>query len=509
MKVYKWYRGQLDHIFAPAFKIWSNAIPLKLDLYQSCTNFCRYCFAEELRKGSLGRNGIIPDRRVLRVLDVKAFGNFVNKSYEKKIKWPFMAWSLRKKKYIELGTTGETFQEADLETKIAENFFRMASDLEIPLLMNLKGNLLCRNEKYQKLIQDYKAPIIFSISFTTTDDKLGKKYEPMAPLPSERLKTFKELSKLPHVFCVAYISPFMPGVTNLDINKFVTDLVDNGIIGGHVRDFFIQGSTFQSNSWQEYMERNAEDLEPFPGGYHVTRKARLKFMIEATRIGVRQHPDYRLVGMKTKFFDIEANWGKMVYDVLDDKFKEGILDFSVIPLLRKIKQNIDKPQLLLWSKMGYKKDRIEIPPGIYSKEGGDNNLLTTTVCLNNCDLNFYMNGYEWIKKGLWNGFLVDPANGFISQMEGMFPVKQNGKFYMDGEDYVYAYIPQGQDDLVSGFGLLNLAVTKGTFKPYVDYDVAKNFMVTERPGGVEDKWMTKSELSEQTERLKEAEDEES
>jgi DNA repair photolyase len=493
MKFYRTYKQGLDTIFSPVFKIWSNGIPLKLDTYSSCANFCRFCYAEELRKAGLGRCGVVPDRRILRVLDMKRFLDFVDKSLRGHTRWPFMSWALRNKGYIELGTTGEAFQEIDLHTKITESFLRVASELELPLLINLKGNLLCRNEKYQKLIQDYKAPIIFFISFTTTDDKLGKLYEPLAPLPSERLKTFKEFSKLPHVWCVSYISPFMPGVTDLDTERYVTDLVENGVVGGHIRDFFLQGKTFQSGFWQNYIQKNAKDLEPFPGGHHVSYKARLKFMLNATKIGVKLNPSYRIVGMKTRFFDVDINWGKMMYDVLDDRFKSGVLDFSIIPLLRKIKKN-NKPQLLFWNKMGYKKELIKYPPLIFSKEGGVDNLLTTYICINSSGLSFYLEGFDWIKRGIWNGFLKEPATGFISRVEGIYPVKHKGKFFMDGEDYVYAYIPKDRGDLVSGFGLMNLLISKGSFKPYVEYNVAKDFMVPERLGGTEDKWLKKEEI---------------
>ncbi len=507
MKVYKRYAMKLTDIFAPGYKMWSNGLCIKLDTYQSCTNYCKYCYAEELRKASLGRNWALPDRNLLRCLDVKKFADFVNVSFgNKKGKGrpsPFLEWSIRTKKYIEIGTTGETFQNADLETHITENFLRIASECGFPLFINTKGNLLCRNERYQRMIQDYKAPIIFQISFTTTDDKIAKVTEPLAPLPSERMKAFGEFAKLPHVYCTAYISPFTPGVTNLDTEKFITDLVSHNIVGGHVRDFFIQGTRFfDSSYWQDYLERNEDDLEAFPGGYHVTRKARLKFMAEATRIGVRLNPNFRLVGLKTKFFDVDSNHGKMVYDVLDDNFKEGIADFTVIPILRKIKRSPEEPQLLLWDKMGYKRDKIKHPPLIFSREGNNDCLLTTTVCINASTVTFTMDGFEWLKRGLWTGFLKDQPSGFLSEMEGMYPVKSNGEYYKVDGDYAYAYVPADRPELLAGTGLFPGDVEHSQF---VDYEKAKNFMVPERPGGTEDKWLTKEELAEQTERLKGAE----
>ena len=81
---YKWVKQRLDTLWAPGFKIWSKGIPLKLDLYQNCPNFCRACFAVPMRDMTLGRNGIKQNLQVARIANTRSLMNFFNKSFEKK-----------------------------------------------------------------------------------------------------------------------------------------------------------------------------------------------------------------------------------------------------------------------------------------------------------------------------------------------------------------------------------------------------------------------------------------
>jgi len=488
---FKYFKTRLDTLFAPGLKIWSNGIPLKLDLYQSCANFCRFCYSKEMRDMTLNRNGIKQNPQVARLV---AYTSLLN-SFERAFRGddevhPFMNWALRNKYFIELGTTGETFQECDTELKITDSFFRLASSLQLPLFINTKMNLICHNDEYKKLLTNYKAPIILSVSFTTVDDKLGKLYEPLAPLPSERLKAIKELSEYSHIKSIAYISPFMPSVTNVDPEEFINKIIDSGIIGGHLRDFFLQGQTFRNDFWQKYIVDNKDSLESFPGGYHVRYQTKADFLDKAIQIGRKRNKEFFIVGMKTKFFDFDVNYGKGVYDVLGEKFKEGIVDFTTIPILRKIKENPNQPQLLFWDKLGYKKDKIKYPTFIRSNEGDINNLMDTNCNCNKSEVELRIPGFDWIRDGMWNGFDNIPS-GFISKIQGIYPVKKKDK-YLKENDFVYAYIPKEYEKLLKSedkqIYLFNDDVSQLT-NPYIDFKDSKDFIYPERLGGTDDKWL--------------------
>uniref|UniRef100_A0A6M3L153 Radical SAM superfamily protein n=1 Tax=viral metagenome TaxID=1070528 RepID=A0A6M3L153_9ZZZZ len=491
MSYYRWTKQRLDTLYAPGLKIWSNGIPLKLDLWQSCTSFCRFCFSKEMRDMTLSRNGIRQNPQVARLV---AYQSLIN-SFERAFRGednvhPFMNWALRNKYFIELGTTGETFQEADLDLKVTDSFMRLASSLEIPLFINTKLNLICHNEEYKQLLINYKAPIIISLSLTTIDDKLGKLYEPLAPLPSERLRTVKELSQYSHIKTIAYISPFIPSVTNQDTETFINTLIDNNIIGGHLRDFFLQGQTFKNPFWQKYMLENRDSLESFPGGYHIKYQVKADFVDKAIEIGRKRNKDFFIVGMKTKFFDFDTNYGKGVYDILGDDFKKGIVDFTIIPILRKIKENPNQPQLLLWDKLGYKKGKIKYPNYIRSNEGDINNLMDTNCNCNKSEVELRIEGYQWLTDGLWEGFEGIPS-GFISRIEGIYPVKKKDNFYKE-DNFIYAYIPKEYNHLLKSENkqiLLFEPSINELENPYIDYKDTKDFIIPERVGGIEDKWL--------------------
>jgi DNA repair photolyase len=404
-----------------------------------------------------------------------------------------MNWAIRNKYFIELGTTGETFQEADRYFRVSYNFLRLTSDFHIPLFINTKMNLLCRDNEYKKLLVNYKAPIIICLSLTTEDDKLGKLYAPKAPLPSERLKAVKEFNSYDHIETIVYISPFIPGVTDRDPERYTKAMIDAKITGAHLRDFYIQGKTFNNQFWQKYRKENAKNLEVFPCGYHVKYEIRRKFYDEVDRIGRKLDPNFRIVGMKTKWFELNPYHGKMCYDTLPQSFKDGIVDFTAIPIMRKIRKNLDKPQLLIWDKIGYQKDKINLPEKINTNEGGINNLMEGLCNCDTSDVNYELDGYEWLKGGLWNGWDQKKPSGFFNTLDYIFPVRDKGGYVKDKSgNFIYAYLPkkdwkylQSQEQ-----SLLFAPTSKKEIKnPSIEYKTAKGFKKTTRKGGTEDKFL--------------------
>jgi len=492
---YSHYKERIKSIFAPGIKIWSNGIPLKADTWQSCINMCKFCYANELRASTLGRVGIRQSLKVARVLDLKKVINIFERaaSYNEG-RTPFMNWSIRNQYFIELGTTGEVFQEADVDFGVTYNFFKILAEYKIPVFINTKMNLLCKDDRYKRLLTEHTAPVIICVSLSTTDDKDGKIYEPLSPLPSERLRTIKELNQYPNIKTIVYTSPFMPGITDKNPEKYTTDLIDNGIISSHLRDFYMQGTMFQSKFWLKYKKEQKDNIEIFPAGHHATYESRKNFLVKMQGIAQKRNKDFMVVGMKSKWFDLNPYHGKMNYDVLPDSFKEGITDFTAIPLMRKIKENGKEPQLLLWNKLGYKKGKINLPEYIHTNEGGINNLMEGVCNCNTSNINYEISGYDWVRGGLWNGWDYETPGGFIYELDYVFPVKCKNKFMKDSDgNFVYAYLPkENWDLLVNNNGqrtLFTLSSTSDLISPYVEYSIAKGFLIAEREGGTEDKWL--------------------
>jgi DNA repair photolyase len=487
--LYKYYKERM--YFAPAIKMFNNGIPLKCDTWSSCKNACRYCFAEELRKSTLSRVGIQTHPQVARFLNLKQLSKKFEESQAfKDENTPFINWSIRNKYFIELGTMGETFQEADLDFRVTYNFFRLMSEYKMPIFINTKLNLVCYNEEYKKLLTEHKAPIIICLTLTTVDDKLGKLYEPLSPLPSQRLKTIKELGKYDHIKTIVYISPFMPGVTDIDIPTYMGKIMDAGIISAHLRDFFMQGKKFQNSFWQQYVEKNKDDLEAFFGGYHATYESKRRFFLKAQEYASKRDPNFIIVGMKSKWFELNPHHGKMNYDILPESFKQGITDFTAIPIMRKVRENKDTPQLLKWTKIGHK--NINIPTRIRTNEGGINNLMEGLCNCNTSDFNYEMTGKDWLIGGLWNGYTGNKPDGFFAHLDYIFPVKHSGDYVKDEEgNYVYAYLPKKDWNLLRDDGQHFLFTPEDTSEmknPSIDYNIAKEFLIPTRKGDISDKW---------------------
>jgi len=493
---YRYYKERIDTIWAPGIKMLSKGLPLKVDTYQSCTNFCKYCYAEELRGVQLAKNGVKQNPTVARLLDIKNLAKRFEKAsrHDDEIT-PFMNWAIRNKYYIELGTTGETFQEADLDLKVTYNFLKLASSFNMPLFINTKLNLICKNDEYKKLLINYTAPIIICLTVTTIDDKLGKLYEPFAPLPSERLKTIKELNSYDHINSFVYISPFIPSVSDRNTEEFVGKVLDSKIVGAYIRDFYMQGKTFQNPFWQKYIKENSNSIEVFPGGYHATYDSKKDFYFKFQELATKRDKDFKVLGMKTKWFELNPYHGRINFDRLDEKFKRGVVDFTAIPLLRKIREKMDVPQMLLWGSIGHKEGMINLPKKIRTNEGRINTLMESGCNCNTSDIDFEVGGYDWLRDGMWNGWGTEHPSGFFSKLDYIFPVKKDGKFYKDKENnFVYTYLPKKHWNIVTQKGgqtSLLIPDTMSSMKnPYVDLGDLEGlgYEIPTRIGGTEDKF---------------------
>jgi hypothetical protein len=184
----------------------------------------------------------------------------------------------------------------------------------------------------------------------------------------------------------------------------------------------------------------------------------------------------------------------MNYDVLPESFRKGITDFTAIPIMRKIRENINTPQLLLWTELGHK--NINLPDRIRTNEGDINNLMEGICNCNTSDINYEMSGRDWMVDGLWNGYTGDKPSGYFSGLDYIFPVRHNGTYVKDPEgNYIYCYLPKDNWDNLKDNGQNFLFTPDNVSEmnnPSVDYDVAKDFLVPKRIGDVSDKWLKKN-----------------
>lgn len=466
----------IGETITPALKVWFNGMALKADTWKSCTNFCTYCFAREGQKSMIEAQKIKWSPKVARGMNVK----HKKKSFFDKLgegKNPYCEWAVMNNKYVELGTMGETFQEPDRKYGITYSFLDVLDKYEIPIFTNTKMNLLVKDETYFNKVADHSAPVLLSPTLTTVDDELSKKIEPNAPKPSDRLETIKRFKEAGVSSCV-YTAPFIPTITDADLEEYVNKLLEAGVEALHLRNFYMCAKLHKNDFWSKYYQDN-KDL--FSGD-------RLKPEVMEDAVNkvkdLTKGEDLQVVGRKTRWFDMAPFVGKAPMDLHGEEYVEPLLDFTLIPILRKVRLNKQTPQLLDWNEIGHKRNKIDYPKAVKTQEMGGVQLLETTCTMGKrFQKRYEMEGYNFITNMSWDGVKANGvADGRISEVASIFRVTKNGECVEKDGHYLYAYIPKEKwDEYVNDEGT-------------VPYSEARKFKVPQRKGGTGDKYWKPSEL---------------
>lgn len=476
-----YYRGKkpVGDLYTPGLKIWTNGVPIKIDTYKSCSNRCTYCYARTLSAGMTEIQGVKYDPRILRY----APKNDIIKLFEQANNPDgFVGWAIRNRYYFEAGTIAEMFQEADLEVRSTWDFIKAAATFEIPLMINTKGNLLVNNENYFRLLADHPAPIINNMSLISHDDHLLRSYDLYAPTATERLDLVRRLKEV-GIPTAIYCGPYLHGVTDADLEAYIGTVIDAGAVALHLRNLYLTGKFLANPKWKRYIDNN-KSLMTKKGQVRQFSNAHLKeIYFRMQEIGQSIDPRFKVVGLKSDWFELEPYHGRIPLDWLPQRFKDGIIEFTAIPIMRKIRERVDEPQLLIWEKVGYKRGAINTPRTVYISGNLEAKYLSMN-CLRCVGTTMAspgivtIDGYNWVKSGMWTG---DRAPSFMSTVKRIYRVKDENGFY---DPDLLAYVPpQLKDDYV--------AVVKTGRKEtgYVEMSKVKDLYTPEREGGVEDKFL--------------------
>lgn len=485
-----YYKGKkpISLSVTPGVKIWTNGMPIKADTYRSCSLTCGYCFARSLTGGMYQHAGVMYDPRLARHMNLPYEARQFQKALEGEPGW--MYWAIRNKYYIELGTMAEVFQPEDQQMRITWSFLEVTGAYGMPLFINTKGALLTTSEAYYRKISEYSAPVIISMTLIGLDDKEVRRLEPNAPLVSERLALIRRL-KEDGIPTVVYLAPFIKGVSDVELDEFTDAIIEAGAVGCHVRNFYIQGSLYAAPRWKRYYTENKDIVERHGQGMKNTSAYMQEQYERVQERASKKDPRFQVVGMKSSWFDLNAHHGKLAMDWLPPPFKEGVIDFTAIPILRKIREKLDSPQLLYYPKMGYEKEKVRHPLYIPTGEGWNSESAWLNLgcmgCIGGTDAprgKRWMDGWEWVKGGLWNGLKF--TDSFLTSVKRIYKVHD----YSKGEDAVdengdaiLAYIPTEMKRFYVGED------NKVPLQETLD------FHVPERPSGTEDKWEYKPYLT--------------
>ncbi len=122
---------------------------------------------------------------------------------------------LRKKGTIGTGSMNDPYMPIEKKLQMTKKALEIINHYKFPIHIITKSNLVIRDAELIKQIGSTYAAVSFTI--TTVDDKLAKKTEPGAPLPSERLNALRILSQM-GIYTGVVLTPVLP---------FITDSPDN------------------------------------------------------------------------------------------------------------------------------------------------------------------------------------------------------------------------------------------------------------------------------------------
>lgn len=97
--------------------------------------------------------------------------------------------------WLRLGTRSENFLPAERTHKAALEALKVVQDIDYPLIINTKSDLLLEDPYWKQLSEMNHKNLAVQVSITHCDDEMGKKLEPGAPKSSRRFKVLEMLNK--------------------------------------------------------------------------------------------------------------------------------------------------------------------------------------------------------------------------------------------------------------------------------------------------------------------------
>ena len=434
-----WDRIHFTHYFTVGLKIWSNALALRYDPYHSCYNFCTYCFARQMERGSLKQQGKKYNPKIGRVSDIKLLAKELEKAEATPdSKDDFITLSVKKRWPIEVGTMGEPTLEIDKQLRVFWNFVELMKSYDIPIFLNTKGNLLVKDESYFNLVCELGKNVIVDVPLVFYREEFKRKFEPKAPSVADRLKLMKELSEV-GIYVVHSLRPIIKGYTDKerDLEKLVEKVCEAGVKAIHPRTLIVTGHMLKVPFWKRYVKESGMVFKDFQYrytvGYLLEIINRIKPICESYEVDiVASHTLFFLLpnrGLWNKCDFEKAGWGSKIFPI------------TIVPLLRPAKKS-NKPTLLTFDRLEkllkqYKElaDRV-----IYLKHNRGEQLIWASSCMCKFRREVKVKFRDIVIKSLWDGWFG--GFGYIANLKGIYVVCENGKPIRDSKGHlVYFYKP--------------------------------------------------------------------
>ena len=207
-----------------------------MNLYRGCTHNCVYCDGRAegyYVEGEFGRDVAVKINAVevlRRELDPK------------RKRTPF------KPGYIMVGGgVGDSYQPVEEKYELTRKTLSLLSDKRLPVHILTKSTLVKRDVDILETINETSKAIV-SFSFSSSDEKISRIFEPGVPSPRKRLDTIS-FFKDKGIKCGLFLLPIIPFITdtNAMLEKTLQDAKDVGV------DFIIFGGmTLKEGKQKEY-----------------------------------------------------------------------------------------------------------------------------------------------------------------------------------------------------------------------------------------------------------------
>jgi len=207
-----------------------------MNLYRGCTHNCAYCDGRSEKYNVEGEFGSDVAVKINAIDVLRLELNLSRKRTH-----------LKPGYFMVGGGVGDSYQPTEKKYELTRKALSLLAEKKLPVHILTKSTLIKRDvDIIEKINETNKA--IVSFSFSSTDDKISKIFEPNVPLPNQRLETiqfFKERG----ISCGMFLLPVIPFISDTKevINKTIQDARDADV------DFIIFGGmTLKEGKQKEY-----------------------------------------------------------------------------------------------------------------------------------------------------------------------------------------------------------------------------------------------------------------
>jgi len=207
-----------------------------MNLYRGCTHNCVYCDGRAegyYVEGEFGSDVVVK---------INALEVLRRELDPKRKRTPF------KRGYVMVGGgVGDSYQLIEEKYELTRKTLELLSEKKLPVHVLTKSTLVKRDVDILKKINENSRAIV-SFSFSSTDEKICRMFEPGVPSPRKRLETIS-FFKDKGIACGMFLLPVIPFITDTKdvMEKTIHDAQDVGV------DFIIFGGmTLKEGKQKEY-----------------------------------------------------------------------------------------------------------------------------------------------------------------------------------------------------------------------------------------------------------------